>query len=287
MIHGGRFHHELDDAWSINLTQIGHWTDVQPYDYLNYNGRRTWKEMCDEDVSSFCSQTSFCRKPLTDYLQLFSCPTLWIFSTLGVCFLVAVLSYCFCARTNFYGNNRRFRNGVIIPIHENDETVGNRTAPRRGVSVGRLEALTEIIHSEVCSRVLVEANAHPIGDNNVKQKEVDEKCSICMEEYQNGELKNILPCTHIFHKKCVVKWLSQNVACPLCRGVVEEDMDVVNQNGSNNLGNNNNLESMLNTLNGDVIAPIQMQPPPPPILFRPTGSRITAINENVNEVSGI
>ena len=212
---------------------------------------------------------------------------MWIFSTLGACFLVAVLSYCFCARTNISGNNRRFRNGVIIPIHENDETVGNRTAPRRGVSVERLEALAEIIHPEVRSRVLVEDNAHMIDDNNVKQNVVDEKCSICMEEYQNGERKNILPCTHIFHKKCVVKWLSQNVACPLCRGVVEENTDEVHQSDSNNLGSNNSPETLLNDRNRDGIASTLMQPPPRPILFRPTGSRITAINENENEVSNV
>ncbi|XP_010690700.2 uncharacterized protein LOC104904202 [Beta vulgaris subsp. vulgaris] len=45
-------------------------------------------------------------------------------------------------------------------------------------------------------------------------KEVD--CSICLEE--GGTMMSVrLPCKHVFHEGCIVKWLHQSNVCPLCR----------------------------------------------------------------------
>ena len=44
------------------------------------------------------------------------------------------------------------------------------------------------------------------------------KCMICLNIIQNGELIRILPCIHLFHKKCAEKWLSSySVKCPICK----------------------------------------------------------------------
>ena len=32
-----------------------------------------------------------------------------------------------------------------------------------------------------------------------------------------GELAARLPCGHLFHKDCVVEWLSRHCVCPVCR----------------------------------------------------------------------
>ncbi len=43
-------------------------------------------------------------------------------------------------------------------------------------------------------------------------------CSVCMEEYVQGEVTRRLPCTHVFHKACIDKWLLQcNASCPICK----------------------------------------------------------------------
>lgn len=46
-------------------------------------------------------------------------------------------------------------------------------------------------------------------------------CSICQEQKYNInlELFNIktLICDHTFHNKCIIKWLSKNKTCPICR----------------------------------------------------------------------
>lgn len=44
-----------------------------------------------------------------------------------------------------------------------------------------------------------------------------EKCIICIEEYQSGLYKRNLSCNHVFHKKCIDKWLQQTNKCPICR----------------------------------------------------------------------
>ncbi len=41
-------------------------------------------------------------------------------------------------------------------------------------------------------------------------------CSICHENY-NSELVRVLDCGHIFHKKCIKKWIKNNPSCPNCR----------------------------------------------------------------------
>jgi len=42
-------------------------------------------------------------------------------------------------------------------------------------------------------------------------------CSICQEVYKENEYSRKLKCGHIFHKKCVDRWLKKNPSCPVCR----------------------------------------------------------------------
>lgn len=43
------------------------------------------------------------------------------------------------------------------------------------------------------------------------------QCSICLEDFQPGDKRKILPCLHGFHATCVDKWLRQNGACTICK----------------------------------------------------------------------
>jgi hypothetical protein len=50
----------------------------------------------------------------------------------------------------------------------------------------------------------------------------DEPCSICLQEFNEGDEVRRLPgCKHTFHKCCVDLWLLQQAHCPLCKGKVE------------------------------------------------------------------
>ena len=43
------------------------------------------------------------------------------------------------------------------------------------------------------------------------------KCTICLMELSEGTDVILLPCEHIFHEKCITKWLKVHNTCPLCR----------------------------------------------------------------------
>ena len=43
----------------------------------------------------------------------------------------------------------------------------------------------------------------------------NDKCSICLE----SSCDYILPCNHIYHETCIIKWIERQnkITCPLCR----------------------------------------------------------------------
>mmetsp|Transcript_31362 Transcript_31362/g.41689 ORF Transcript_31362/g.41689 Transcript_31362/m.41689 type:complete len:568 (+) Transcript_31362:2-1705(+) len=60
----------------------------------------------------------------------------------------------------------------------------------------------------------------------------DTSCSICLEEYTNGEKLRVLPCSHVFHTSCIVPWLTTRYPnCPLCKAevivVADQEEEVV------------------------------------------------------------
>ncbi|KAG9442642.1 hypothetical protein H6P81_018496 [Aristolochia fimbriata] len=45
-----------------------------------------------------------------------------------------------------------------------------------------------------------------------------ETCTICLEDYKNGDILRVLPCQHEFHVVCVDPWLTKwGTFCPLCK----------------------------------------------------------------------
>lgn len=53
-----------------------------------------------------------------------------------------------------------------------------------------------------------------------------EVCIICFDEMQNedGDVHTIIGCNHRFHEKCIKRWKEQNASCPVCRGVMSEEL---------------------------------------------------------------
>ncbi|CAD5181043.1 unnamed protein product [Musa acuminata subsp. malaccensis] len=45
----------------------------------------------------------------------------------------------------------------------------------------------------------------------------DAKCSICQEDYIDGEEVARLPCEHLYHVACIDQWLRQKNWCPICK----------------------------------------------------------------------
>ena len=44
-----------------------------------------------------------------------------------------------------------------------------------------------------------------------------ETCCVCMDEHKPGQMMRTLPCMHVFHLKCIDKWLKTSLECPVCK----------------------------------------------------------------------
>ena len=58
------------------------------------------------------------------------------------------------------------------------------------------------------------------ADTSVK---LDEVCSICRMEFEDGESVRVLPCGHADHAECLDTWLGMNKVCPICQHEVPND----------------------------------------------------------------
>ena len=54
-------------------------------------------------------------------------------------------------------------------------------------------------------------------DITLTETNSSEDCSICLKVPKEKDIIHKLPCKHIFHKACIVEWLSKINTCPLCR----------------------------------------------------------------------
>lgn len=50
----------------------------------------------------------------------------------------------------------------------------------------------------------------------------EEKCPICVMDFENNEEIKELPCKHMFHPGCIDTWLVRNCTCPICKRDVKE-----------------------------------------------------------------
>ena len=67
--------------------------------------------------------------------------------------------------------------------------------------------------NEDMSSVALDDPSEPLLDHNSHTA-----CSICLENYEVGEMVRVLPCRHVFHTDCIVPWLTTRASCcPLCK----------------------------------------------------------------------
>nr|DAD47110.1 TPA_asm: hypothetical protein HUJ06_017047 [Nelumbo nucifera] len=48
-------------------------------------------------------------------------------------------------------------------------------------------------------------------------------CGVCLEVFSLNEQVKEMPCSHVFHGECIVRWLEQRNVCPLCRHEMPTD----------------------------------------------------------------
>ncbi|XP_016424838.1 RING finger protein 148 [Sinocyclocheilus rhinocerous] len=53
------------------------------------------------------------------------------------------------------------------------------------------------------------------GDPEVESEDVS--CVVCTDSFKHKEKVTVLPCRHLYHKKCIEPWLLEHPTCPMCK----------------------------------------------------------------------
>ncbi|MCO5612060.1 hypothetical protein L7F22_066322 [Adiantum nelumboides] len=69
----------------------------------------------------------------------------------------------------------------------------------------QLQELPRLRFAEACGR---------LGEDGHRELE----CAVCLETFEGQDEVSVLPpCNHVFHVRCIKKWLPVKLSCPLCR----------------------------------------------------------------------
>ena len=55
---------------------------------------------------------------------------------------------------------------------------------------------------------------------NIVTPTPEEICGICTDNFQPGKTISRLPCSHYFHRQCILPWLCKEDDCPVCRHAI-------------------------------------------------------------------
>ncbi|VVC45090.1 Zinc finger, RING-type,Zinc finger, RING/FYVE/PHD-type [Cinara cedri] len=59
-----------------------------------------------------------------------------------------------------------------------------------------------------------------------------ETCVICLDDYEEGDQLQVMPCCHAYHSECIKLWLMQKqVVCPICKRQVVKSFEDVHFEG--------------------------------------------------------
>ncbi|EAR87415.3 zinc finger, C3HC4 type (RING finger) protein (macronuclear) [Tetrahymena thermophila SB210] len=99
-------------------------------------------------------------------------------------------------RTGLFGMNDNNFDNIIDFLMRNDPNVYG-TPPASENSISNLPTVT-------------------FSTEQVKEETLCE-CSVCKEEFTEGEQLVKMPCNHMYHSSCLVTWLKMHNSCPTCR----------------------------------------------------------------------
>ena len=93
----------------------------------------------------------------------------------------------------------------------------------------------------------------PVRIYSKVEKQEDETCPICLDDFKDGDEIRILPCKHEYHSSCIDQWLTTRKRfCPLCKmdacpGAGSERSPLIIRNlGSSSGGNSSSAPNSRN-----------------------------------------
>ncbi|KAF9616173.1 hypothetical protein IFM89_028808 [Coptis chinensis] len=84
----------------------------------------------------------------------------------------------------------------------------------------RMGTVSTALTDEALSKCLESSFYKPVCSDarSISSVDSDVKCSICQEEYVEGDVVGKLGCDHGYHMACIHQWLQQKNWCPVCKG---------------------------------------------------------------------
>jgi len=84
----------------------------------------------------------------------------------------------------------------------------------------RVNRLHRLVMTNILPRYVIIKNIkikeYTLNENNHD----NERCPICLEDYNIGDILNELICNHFYHKNCINNWIISNNNCPICRSSI-------------------------------------------------------------------
>ncbi|EGR27228.1 zinc finger protein, putative [Ichthyophthirius multifiliis] len=119
-----------------------------------------------------------------------------------------------------YENNRnsafdRLR-GFVELLNQQLNNIYNTQGSSENIEI--LANMVNVMQRLIGNKKVLEEhlNAFPVIQiQNIIQ--VQENCSICLEDWKTGDHAKILGCMHKFHSDCIDSWLKQKFVCPNCK----------------------------------------------------------------------
>lgn len=76
--------------------------------------------------------------------------------------------------------------------------------------------MVSVSDGALLEKLIMAGNKH-IREVSIRCNEGAKDCSICHEEFEQGNIALKLPCAHAYHETCVMSWLESHHTCPMCR----------------------------------------------------------------------
>jgi len=96
----------------------------------------------------------------------------------------------------------------VATLRPTSAPASSRRFPGHGLHPGGETAASRLRASSVDATTVTVVYTASVGQ---------EECSICFDNFAEGEQLRLLPCMHKFHASCVERWLVQKHTCPVCK----------------------------------------------------------------------
>ena len=105
----------------------------------------------------------------------------------------------------------------ILQINQGNMMFARALTLRRGLS--GTEAMAEVGNGRfhpASDLAISKLSRRTITEREIKEYH-DRSCTICLQDYREGEVAVHLNCHHYYHEDCITRWLKTNDPCPLCQ----------------------------------------------------------------------